>query len=488
MFACCFNRLLIAALCSLLLITAQGRAEPVDVAQQGDGLEAFLNRSEQGDLFEMIERGYLRVAVTYSKTHYFMDEGHPYGLTYETLRTFEKYLQGRYRSMRKGRAFSVVVLPVPRDQLLTMLEQGKADLAIANLTITPARKQQADFSIPSLSKAHEVIVSSSSVAQPHSFDDLAGKRIVVRKSSSFYEHLQALNAARKKQGLPTFSLELAEEYLETEDLLEMVNAGLIDYTVADLHIAELWAEIFDNIRIDRELTIASDTQVAWAMRKGTPNLAFEVNRFLKKHRTGTTFGNVLRNRYLKNPYWAKRALSQSEQEKFTQVVQLFHKYADQYAFDYLMLMAQAYQESRLDHSKRSPVGAIGIMQVLPSTAKYVDIDNIEEIEQNVHAGTKYLRRLIDHYFADPALTETNRVLFAFAAYNAGPTRIQKLRRKAAAQGFDPNQWFGHVEHVVARSVGQEPVRYVSNISKYYIAYRLIATQLETRAAIKANGI
>jgi len=139
-----------------------------------------------------------------------------------------------------------------------------------------------------------------------------------------------------------------------------------------------------------------------------------------------------------------------------------------------MIAALAYQESQMDHSRKSHVGAIGIMQILPSTAtdKNVDIPNIEELENNIHAGTKYLRFLRDRYFSDPAIDELNQNQLAFAAYNAGPAKIRRMRTETGKAGLDPNIWFGNVEIVIAKKIGRETVQYVSNIYKYYIAYRL----------------
>ena len=142
------------------------------------------------------------------------------------------------------------------------------------------------------------------------------------------------------------------------------------------------------------------------------------------------------------------------------------------------MAAQGYQESRLDQNAKSPVGAVGVMQVMPSTArdKNVGIPNIEEIDANIHAGTKYLRFMTDRYFDDPDIDTLNRGLFSFAAYNAGPAKVSKLRKEAAKMGLDPNVWFRNVEIVAAKRIGRETVQYVSNIFKYYLAYRYISEQ------------
>ena len=150
-----------------------------------------------------------------------------------------------------------------------------------------------------------------------------------------------------------------------------------------------------------------------------------------------------------------------------------------------MVAAQGYQESGLDQSARSGAGAIGIMQLLPSTAAdpNVGIPDIEEIDNNIHAGTKYLRFVRDRYFDDPAVDDFNATLLTFAAYNAGPARVRQLRAEAAEVGLDPNIWFDNVEVIAAKRIGRETVQYVSNITKYYVAYRLIVNQLVETGAV-----
>ena len=174
-------------------------------------------------------------------------------------------------------------------------------------------------------------------------------------------------------------------------------------------------------------------------------------------------------------------------KRFNELTTLFKKYATKYDFDWLLLVAQGYQESGLDQSIRSPVGAIGVMQVMPSTAKdrSVAIRDIHLTEPNIHAGVKYLRFLVNEFFDEPAIDRVNRHLFAFAAYNAGPNRIARLRKVAAAQGLDPDKWFNNVELVVAQEVGREPVQYVSNIFKYYVAYKLTLDRAKQREDAKA---
>jgi len=199
-----------------------------------------------------------------------------------------------------------------------------------------------------------------------------------------------------------------------------------------------------------------------------------LDEFVKGRGQGTSFGNTLIRRYLQNTEWLRDATSNEEMKKFQAYVSYFKKYAAEYDFDYLMLVAQGYQESLLDQSRRNPSGAVGIMQVIPeiAAAPPINISNVDVAENNIHAGAKMLRDIADTYFKDPKLNALNKTLMVFASYNAGPTRIARLRNKASTDGLDPNRWFENVELVVAKNVGQETVQYVSNIYKYYVAYKL----------------
>jgi membrane-bound lytic murein transglycosylase MltF len=295
----------------------------------------------------------------------------------------------------------------------------------------------------------------------------------------------SLNENLRKEGKIGVTIIPADENLEDEDLLEMVNAGLIPIIAMDSHKAEFWKKIFPHIKVQDDVKVKSGGKIAWAMRKNSPKLKAVVNTFVKQNKKGTLMGNMLFKRYLKNTEYVKESLDQKELAKFDQAISLFKKYGKKYDFDWLMLGALAYQESTIDQSKRSHVGAIGVMQMLPTTAKdkNVNVPDIGKIGPNIHAGTKYLRFMKDRYFADEKMDELNKGLFAFAAYNAGPAKVAKLRKEAERMGLDPNIWFRNVELVAAKRIGRETVQYVSNIYKYYVAYKLI-TEIADKKEIK----
>jgi len=436
-----------------------------------------------GDFDGMAERREIRALVVYSKTFYFLDQGRQRGATYELLKQFEKSINQKLKT--KTLKLRVLFIPVRRDQLIPWLIDGRGDIAAANLTITPHRQKQVEFSDPLISGIKELLVTGPSAPPVKSLDDLAGKEIHVRPSSSYYESLMQLNQSFQKAGKPKMNLVAADEMFQDEDLLEMVNAGLIPMIVMDSHKAQFWEQIFDNIKVHPDIAVRTGGEIAWAFRKNSPNLKAMVNEFVKGHKKGTLMGNILLKRYLRDTKYVKNSTTQQEMKKFGSMVALFEKYAGHYEFDYLMVGAQAYQESGLDQSKRSPAGAVGVMQLLPSTAAdpNVGIPDIEKLDKNIHAGTKYLRFIVDRYFKDEQIDNVNKMLFAFAAYNAGPARVIGLRDKAAKMGLDPNVWFHNVEVVAAKEIGRETVQYVSNIYKYYIVYRRLVDQRDQKERI-----
>ncbi len=432
------------------------------------------------DLDAMAKRGYVRVLVVHSKLFYFIDRGRQRGVTYETLQAFETHLNRRLKT--KTIKVHVIPIPVARDQLFTALKEGKGDIAAAGLTVTPQRQEFVDFARPFARGVAEIVVTGPTAPALATLDDLAGKTVWVRRSSSYYPHLAQLSRRFAAEGKPAIDLKAADENLEDEDLIEMVAAGVLPLTVVDAYAAEFWSQVFTQAKARTDLPVHEGGDIAWALRKQTPKLTAAVNEFVRTHKQGTHAGNVVLFKYLKNTKWVRNALAEGEVSKLKPMVALFQQYSDRYDFDWLMVAAQAYQESGLDQKKRSHVGAVGVMQVMPTTAadRRVNVKGIDKLEQNIHAGTKYLRLLADEYFDDPAIDDRNRMLFCFAAYNAGPNRVQSLRREAAKRGLDPNIWFQNVEIVAARRVGRETVQYVSNIYKYYLAYQLVEQRRELR--------
>ncbi len=449
---------------------------------QNDKTELAINmdhimQPQKGDLPDMINRRAIRVLTTYSKTFFFIDKGTQRGATHDLFIALEKDLNNQLAKEKKLKQkhlkVRIVFIPVTRDNLFKALNEGKGDIAAANLTITSSRQEQVAFTTPLYSDVKELLVSGPSSPDVKNLEQLSGKTVFVRRSSSYYESLQRLNARFAKASLPPVILQEAPEALEDEDLLEMLNAGLISLIVVDRHKALFWKQVFPKIQVHDDIVLRDGGSIAWAVRKDNPQLLAVLNNFVKNNRQGSTLGNMILLRYLKSATYVKNAAANRERAKFLQMVEIFRKYGERYDVDWLLMAAQGYQESRLNQSVRSHVGAIGVMQVMPATGKELKVGDIKKIDPNIHAGVKYMRWMIDHYYGDQPMTPLDKALFSFASYNAGPARIARLRTETQKRGFDPNIWFGNVENLAAEKIGAETVTYVSNIYKYYIAYRLI---------------
>jgi membrane-bound lytic murein transglycosylase MltF len=451
-----------------------------------EGMRGFIAEPFTGDLDEMVKRRLIRAGVVYNRTHYFVERGVQRGASYEYGKLMEDELNKRRKTGNLRVYFWFV--PLPRDQLLPALVAGKIDFVIVGLTATPERRKLVDFTKPFRKNVSEVVVTGPGAPAIASVDDLSGQEVFVRKATSYYESLLALNERLKAAGKPPVVVLAAPEQLEDDDLLEMVNVGLVRITIVDDYVAKLWKNVFPGLTVHDAVTVRTGADVAIAIRKNSPQLAAGLNNVIDEAGLGTAFGNIIQKRYFQSTKYVKDATSEAERKKLLETAELFKKYAGQYELDYLLMAAQAYQESQLDHGKKSPVGAIGIMQVMPATGKELKVGDVRQLEPNIHAGVKYVRFLIDEYYKDEPMTPLDKGLFAFASYNAGPGRIRQLRREAAARGLDPNVWFGNVEQIASERIGRETVTYVSNIFKYYTAYRLVQAERDRRAAAKAAAL
>ena len=447
-----------------------------------------LSAESTDDLDVMRQRGVIRVLVSYKKTEYFIVNGQQRGFEYELMEQFERYIN---KGDKKGQLhIDVVYIPVPFGSLLSSLVKGRGDIAAAGLTITPERREKVAFTKPYVRNVSEIVVTHKDDDSIHSLADLSGRIVYVLSGSSYVQHLMALSDKFKEEGRPPVYIIESDPYLGTEDILELVNAGIVELTVADNHIAHLWSNVLPDIKLHEDVAVNTDGEIAWAVRKDNPRIRATLDDFLRSHRKGTKLGNVLFKRYYENTRWIQNPLSENSQKKLEQYHALFQKYSDEYRFDWLLIAALAYQESRLDPKKKSHRGAVGIMQIKPSTAKdkNVGIKDIYKLENNVHAGVKYLAFLRDRYFTSPDIEPGASVHFSLAAYNAGPAKVRKMRTRAEKMGLDPNVWFRNVEQAAQQMVGSETTRYVANIYKYYLAYTLLNNLNDNKAlALEAQA-
>ncbi len=440
----------------------------------------------KGDFDGMLERRHIRVLVPYSRTLYYNDKGRERGLTAEMARAFEQYLNKKYAAQLGKRPITLYLVPTTRDELLEDVANGRGDIAAGNLTVTDARKQLVDFVAPADEKPNREIVLSGPKAGPvASAEALSGKTVHVRWTSSYHDSLVTLNQRLAAAGKAAVTLVQVPDELEDEDMMEMLNVGLLDYIVVDDWKARMWAPLLPKVMLNDAAVVRESGAVGWALRKNSPLLVAELQDFYANHLKKQGVPNYLRQQQSKRIKSLKDASASADAKRFEEMLVLFRKYGPQYGFDPLMLAAQGYQESQLNQQAKSHVGAIGVMQIMPATGAELKVGDIRVTEANIHGGAKYMDQLMTRYFKDADFDPANRALFAFASYNAGPGNISKMRKEAAQRGLNPDKWFNNVEMVTAEKIGIETTTYVRNIFKYYTSYKLTLEAQQEQA--KARG-
>ncbi len=471
--------LTVAGIANAQPATAPGAAPPASAAEpRAIPISASAVTGDFDDILAARSRRIV-VLVTHSRTLYFNDKGQERGLVADMARDFERYLNKKLKT--GARPITVVMVPVTRDQLLPSLMAGVGDIAAAGLTVTPERAALVDFVVPpaaggtiSTTPVNELVITGPKSAPVESAEALSGRTVEVRRATSYHESLTALNARFASEGKPLINLRLLPDAMQDEDMLEMVNAGLLNTIVADDWLINIWKPVLPAITVNSGAVVHSGGSIGWAIRKNSPRLAAEIGDFFQRFVAAQQVIRMREAQYRRQVKRLRDPTGTHEWNRFEKTLELFAKYGQKYNFDPLMLVAQGFQESRLDQNATSPVGAIGIMQIMPEVGEQLKVGDIRVAESNVHAGAKYMDQLMTTYFRDAQFSETDRTLFAFASYNAGPGTMRRMRAEAQRRGLDPNQWFNHVEAVTAEKVGVETTTYVRNIFKYYVGYKLMA--------------
>jgi len=470
----------------LLAVWVAGHAQDMPASETSKSRQLVIANSVwTGDFDKMLERRMIRVYAPFSRSLNFSDKGRERGIAVELVRDWERYLNIKYAKKLAKRPLTIYVMPATRDKLLPGVEYGLADVAIGNLTLTEERLRQVDF-VPGdegRRTVSELVVTGPKSPELKGLDDLAGKRIHVRKASSYFESLQALNDRFKRENKPEVQLILVPDSLEDEDMMQMLDAGLIELMVVDDWKARMWSLVLPKVTVRPDLVLRANAKTGWAIRKDSPKLHAEIDDFFRNWAMKQGVADYRMNAYMKRVKELKDPTAGAEYRRFREMLALFEKYGGKYNFDPLMLAAQGYQESQLNPNARSRVGAIGVMQVMPATGAQMRVGDIRVTEANIHAAAKYMDHLMTQYLGDAELSEGDRTLFAFASYNCGPGNVAKARREADRRNLDPNKWFNNVEIVIAQKIGTETTTYVRNIYKYYVAYKLtLEAQAEAEKA------
>ena len=469
----------------LNLCSAALAAEPEE-AKATTRLEARLNGEKwKGDLDGIAKRRMLRILVVPTALGFFFNGSQMQGAMYDMGRELEKELNKKLKTGNLG--IGALFIPVAREEMLAKLAEGYGDLA-GTLIVPREHQAQIDYTAPLIPQAAGVVVTGPGAPPITKVDDLSGQEVYVRENTAVWDKLGELNEALIKAGKAPVKRVPTDPNLLDDDVAEMMNAGLVPITVTYDEIAAAWAKVFPKLKIHEDVVVGQ-APLCWAVQRNTPKLKAAVDDFIKTHGVGTAYGNTIARRYLKQTKWVLEATSREDLKRFEEMVKLFRRYGDQYSFPYLLLAAQAYQESGLNQTLKSRAGAVGVMQIKPSTAAAnpIGIPGVDKLDRNIEAGAKYMRYMVEHYYSDEPRDPITKGLFAIASYNAGPAKIQKLRREAAQRGYNPNLWFNNVEVIASAEIGRETVQYVSNIYKYYLAYKMVTERQEKSDALQKKG-
>jgi membrane-bound lytic murein transglycosylase MltF len=443
------------------------------------------SKAQKVDFDVMLQRRAIKFYLPYSRSLYFIDKGHERGIAADLIREFERWVNKKYAKQLGKRPLTVFVVVATRDKLLADLTEGRADVAVGNIKVIDELLKSVDFvGLDANITSAEVLVTGPASPAIASLDDLSGKTVHLREYSTQALSLKALNERLKKAGKPEAKPAFLPNALEDEDLLEMLNAGLLQAIVVDDWKAKMWAQVLPKVTVREDIELRPKTKMGWAIRKDSPKLAAELNEFHAYYAKKQGGIPSLQRQYMSRIKALKNATASEDHKRYRELIEVFRKYGKQYNFEPMMLAAQGYQESTLNQEAKSPVGAIGVMQIMPATGESLKVGDIRQTEANIHAGAKYMDQLMTKYFRDANFDEQNRTLFAFASYNAGPGNISRMRREAEKRGLDPNQWFNNVEIVTAEKIGIETTTYVRNIFKYYVAYKLATEAQDSAARLK----
>ncbi|MBD3853475.1 MAG: transporter substrate-binding domain-containing protein, partial [Acidobacteria bacterium] len=314
----------------LFLVVLFASAIPAETQETSAASAAALDRIEAaftGDLPQIIERRQLRVLVSYSLSNYFLDLGTEHGFEYELLSKYDEDLnQGRPLSKK----IVIVFIPVPLEKLLGELRAGRGDIAAGGLTVTKQRQELVAFTRPYIPDVREIVVSGPGAPPIKTLDDLSGHKVWVRAGSSYADHLRSLSTRLTTSGASPIEVIEAPNSLTTEDILEMVNSGIVKLSVADQHIANAWAGVLTDLQVHENLVVHSGGSIAWAVRKENPELRASLDTFIGTTKKGTLLGNILFNRYFKGSKWIANPIIKDHQERLEQLREVFQKYGKMY--------------------------------------------------------------------------------------------------------------------------------------------------------------
>ena len=388
-----------------------------------------------------------RVLVPFSRIYYWVDRTEQAGVAYEFMRAFgaELYAQTPWWSGTP----TIVMIPTRHERLMADLASGAGDIAYGGITVTTMRGEQVAFSQPTNTGIRDIIVTGPTAKAIATMDDLSGLSIVLRHSSGEFAALELLNQRLVQASRAPARIILADDLLEDEDLLQMVDAGIFPATVVKDYVAMMLAQVYERLKVRTDLVVQDHVTTAIAIRKSAPLLQSLVDAFVVGHgAVSTNYGDALLAKHFGTAERLRNPTSDEELQKFREASTRLRQYGATYDLDWLLVSARAYEDTRLNA--------------------------LTDVQETV----KEMRSIIDQYYRNEPMDMLNKALFSLAAHDAGPTVIADLRARTKAAGLDPNLWFYNVEVIAAHRLGRKTVDYVGNIYKYYVAYKAMGMSAE----------
>ena len=433
-----------------------------------------------GSYSEMLQRGEIRIAVPYDRTIYISDKGTPRGLSVEISKGLARWINAKYAAQSRSKPLSVKLVPTRSAELLNSLTTGRADIVLGDIGLYEPIPNSQQFIINHSSKAEqEVLVTGPSSPPLQKMTDLSGQTVYGSRNTNFQTTLSALNKELKREGKSPVNLISPLGDLDDEDLLEMLNSGLISYVIVGDWKFKLWQSIYRNIVMHQELSAKDAGWVGWVVRSSNQDLNDDLLDFYQSDDFEKSRSAFRQEDYKEHLKGLKDPIDKTSWARFESMKPLFDRYGAEYKLNPLFIASLGFQETLLNQSAVSGVGAIGVMQLMPATGMSLGVGDIHLLEPNIHGGADYMNQLISKYFPDAQFEGNNRSLFAVASYNIGPNNVAKARDQAKQFGFDPDRWFGNVEFIATERMGYEPMIYVRNVYKYYMSYRLKLKEIQS---------
>ncbi|MBT2374793.1 transglycosylase SLT domain-containing protein [Pseudomonas fluorescens] len=429
------------------------------------------------DLAEIRSSRTLRVLVNQSRNSSGEVQGQAIGAEYHRLRAFEQYLNGHARD---GQAINLKIIPKAKDQLLGALARGEGDLVAPGELLDVKTTHKISPSDPIVSDVPLWLVGVKGERRFTRLEQLSGRTLALTTGSAAGEAVNQINQKLALRKLPPVKVEWVDPSLAVEDVLEMVQARIFHLTIVERPIAERWSKILPKLRFDRQVTIQEPGKEYWFVRQDAAMLRASIDRFLKTYKIPSD-QNVAFQRVYQRLYRVRYPLARADRQRLEKLRPVLQKHAREQGMDWLNLAALAFKESSLDPNAKSGSAPTGLMQITPSAARRVGVNNIQTVDSNVQASARYLALIRRKFFASPKLNERERMAFILAAYNMGPERVQGMRAEARRRGLNPDQWFFQVERIAMEQVGMGGVSYVNSVNKYYLAFDRERESLEPSA-------